>query len=127
MIRPLLAAFALTIALPALAAPPITGRWLTADGMAVVAIAPCGAAMCGRIVKVVKTPTDPEGAAKARKAIGATVLSSLVADGDGWKGNAADPKTGKSYSARVTRNGATLNVRGCVAVFCQTVVWTAAR
>ena len=117
---------ALAFALPALAAQPIAGRWLTADGGAVVAIGPCGAALCGRIVKVLKVPAGADGAARARQAIGVMILSDLVADGDGWKGNVVNPKTGKKYTARLTRAGAKLNVQGCVAVFCKTLVWTAA-
>lgn len=127
MIRRLAAALALTIALPAVAAQPIAGRWVTASGSAVVEIARCGKAMCGRIVRVLKVPADADGAAKARQAVGATILSGFVADGDGWKGNAVNPKTGQTYAARLTRDGATLKVYGCVAVFCKTVVWTAAR
>lgn len=127
MIRPFVAAIALAFTLPAFAAPSITGRWLTADGSAIVAIAPCGATLCGRIVKVLKVPADADGATRARQATGVTILSALVADGDGWKGNVVDPKTGKTYAARLTRNGATLNVQGCVAVFCKTLVWTAVR
>ena len=48
-------------ALPAQAAQPITGRWSTVDGKAIVAIAPCGKQMCGRIEKIVKpTPGRPQ-------------------------------------------------------------------
>lgn len=122
MIRYSLAALALAVALPASAASPIAGRWLTADGGAVVAIAPCGATLCGRIVQVLKTD-NPD---RARKAIGVAVLTGLTPDGDGWKGQLLNPKTGKTYNARVTRDGGKLNVRGCVSVICQTVVWTAA-
>ena len=124
MIRRLVAGLALAFTLPALAAPPIAGRWLTADGGAVIAIGPCGAKMCGRVVKVLKVPADKAGA--ARQATGTAVLTDLVPDGDGWKGQLYNPKTGKTYKARVTRDGGKLHVQGCVAVFCQTIVWTAA-
>jgi uncharacterized protein (DUF2147 family) len=124
MIRLPVAALALVFTLPAFAASPIAGRWLTADGSAVVAIGPCGAAMCGRVVKVLKAPADKADA--ARQVVGTAVLTGLVPDGDGWKGQLYNPKTGKTYSARVTRDGGKLNVQGCVALFCRTIVWTAA-
>jgi uncharacterized protein (DUF2147 family) len=124
MIRRLVAGLALAFTLPALAAPPIAGRWLTADGGAVVAIGPCGATVCGRIVKLNKAPAGNADA--ARQAIGTAVLTGLVPDGDGWKGQLYNPRNGKTYSARVTRDGGKLKVQGCVAIICQTIVWTAA-
>src|ERR1700748_542586 len=57
MIRPFLAAAAIaTTACPLFAAQPITGRWLTADGGAVVAIGDCGGSVCGRVARVIKGP-----------------------------------------------------------------------
>ena len=124
----------LLAAAPAFAAPPIAGRWLTADGSAVVAIAPCGAALCGRIVKLNKAPANgpavdannPDPRLKTRSLLGVPVLTGLTPDGDGWKGSIYDPKKGKTYKATVTRDGAKLKVQACVAVFCQTISWTAA-
>ena len=134
MIRTIIAALALAAALPASAAPPIAGRWLTADGGAVIAIASCGASLCGRIAKVIKGPptgpwvdaNNPDAKLRTRPLIGLPILTGLVADGDAWKGQIYDPKTGKTYRAVVARDGGRLNVQGCVAVFCRTMVWTAA-
>ena len=54
-------AFGALAALPAQAAQPVTGRWATVDGKAIVNIAPCGKHMCGRIEKIVKpTPGRPQ-------------------------------------------------------------------
>jgi uncharacterized protein (DUF2147 family) len=133
MIRRLVAGLALAVALPAFAAQPIAGRWLTADGGAVVAIGPCGAALCGRIAKLLKGPPsgppidalNPDPALRGRPLVGLAILTNLTANGDGWKGQVYDPKTGKTYRAFVTRDGARLKVQGCVAVFCQTITWTA--
>ena len=44
-------------ALPAAAAEPIAGRFVTENGKAVVTLAPCGAKLCGRISRVL-VPTD---------------------------------------------------------------------
>lgn len=134
MIRRLVAGLALTVALPAFAAQPIAGRWLTADGGAVVAIGPCGAALCGRIAKLIKGPPsgppvdarNPDPKLRARPLVGLIILTGLTLDGDAWKGQIYDPKTGKTYRAIVTRDGGKLKVQGCVAVFCQTMTWTVA-
>lgn len=134
MLKRSAALIALAIALPADAAGPITGRWLTADGSAVVAIAPCGAALCGRIARLNKGPANgpaidannPDPKLKTRPLLGMAVLTGLTASGDGWKGSIYDPKKGKTYKATVTRDGAKLKIQACVAVFCQTIGWTAA-
>lgn len=121
-----IAGLALVSMTPAVAAQPIAGRWLTAEGDAVVAIGPCGATLCGRIVRVLKTAVTPDAATRARQAAGVAVLTNLIPDGDGWTGQLHNPRTGKTYTARVTRDGAKLKVRGCVSIICRTIVWTAA-
>ena len=138
MIRPLLLGLAaVTVALPAplFAAAPIAGRWLTADGGAVVAIGDCGGAICGRVVKVIKGPPagkpwvdslNPDPKLKTRPLVGLPILTEMASSGDGWKGKIYDPKSGKTYRAVVTRDGANLKVQGCIAIFCQTMVWTRA-
>ena len=133
MIRRLVFGLSLAaLATPAFAGQPITGRWLTVDGGAVVAIGNCGGSVCGRIAKVIKGPptpppwTDtqnPDAALKKRPLIGLPILTGLTLSGDSWKGSIYDPKTGKTYRAVVARDGANLKVQGCIAIFCQTMVW----
>jgi len=127
---------AIALATPLLAAPPIAGRWLTADGSAIVAIGDCGGSVCGRIVKVIKgaaagrSPVDalnPDPKLRARPLAGLPILTGMTASGDGWTGQIYDPKTGKTYRSIVTRDGANLKVQGCVALFCRTMVWTRAK
>lgn len=51
---------ALIAAAPSHAAQPISGRWLTVEGKAIVEIASCGNGLCGRITRIVKpTPGRP--------------------------------------------------------------------
>jgi uncharacterized protein (DUF2147 family) len=139
MIRPrllaLVAATAAALPAPLFAAPPIAGRWLTADGGAVVAIGDCGGAICGRVVKVIKGPPagkpwvdslNPDPKLKTRPLLGLPILTEMSSSGDGWKGKIYDPKSGKTYRALVARDGANLKVQGCIAIFCQTMVWTRA-
>ena len=120
-------------AVPALAGQPIAGRWLTADGGAVVAIGDCGGSVCGKVTKVIKGPPagkpwvdalNPDPRLKSRPLVGLPILTEMAASGDGWKGKIYDPKSGKTYRAVVARDGANLKVQGCIAIFCQTMIWT---
>lgn len=120
-------------AAPLAAAEPITGRWVTAEKDAVVAIAKCGKALCGRIEKFLIPPpggdnqrdvNNADPAKRERKLIGTAILSGLIAEGGTWRGEVYDPKTGRTYTSEVRRgaNG-TLEVKGCFGPLCQTQVW----
>lgn len=131
-------AVALSLALalltsPAQAAEPITGRWVTAEKDAVVAIGKCGKAQCGTIERFLILPkggkdqrdiNNSDPAKRTRKLIGTAILTGLVAEQGVWRGQVYDPKTGRSYTSEVRRKDAgTLEVKGCVGPFCQTQVW----
>lgn len=124
------AALLLTAASPA----PIAGHWVTADRAALVEVAPCGRALCGRIARVLKVdptkPTrdvnNPDAALRGRAIVGMVFLTGFVATGDQWNGRIYDPRNGRTYRSVLTRNGATLRVKGCLGPFCRTQVWTRA-
>ena len=93
------------LAVPALAADPIGGQWVTQDKDAVVTIGDCGGSVCGKITKFLKTP--PGGAdqrdihnndksLRSRKLMGLPVLTGFRQDGDEWRGEIYDPKSGKT-------------------------------
>lgn len=117
---------------------PIGGRWRTEDGRAVIAIGPCttgGAAMCGRISRfLVPEPAggaldgnNPDRALRSRPLLGAAILTNLTPRGGAWHGRGYSPADGRNFNATVTLLvGDRLRVRGCVAVFCRTQVWTRA-
>ncbi len=117
------------------AAEPVTGRWLTEGGAAIVAIKPCGQNLCGAIERVVKpTPggptTDaknPNPALRSRPYVGITILSGFTNNGDDWRGQIYDPKSGKTYRSIIKAAGNTLDVKGCIAVFCRSQTWTRVR
>lgn len=120
-------------AAPSYAAQPISGRWLTVEGKAIVEIASCGNSMCGRITRIVKpTPgrphTDiqnPDPKLRGKPLEGLAILSGFGDIGAHWKGTIYDPESGKSYNSKVSRNGdGTLKVQGCIAFFCKTQIWT---
>ena len=123
---------AVAITAPAFAAQPIAGRWTTQDRDAVIEIAPCGQALCGRIVRFLVAPPggadqrdtnnrDPK--LRARKLMGMAVLSGFKEDGEVWRGQIYDPKSGRTYRSVVQRQGGTLEVKGCLGPFCQTQTW----
>ncbi|MXO48859.1 DUF2147 domain-containing protein [Erythrobacter vulgaris] len=132
-----LAFAALIAAAPLLAAQPVEGRWLTEERDAVITIGDCGNTLCGRITKFLVTP--PQGAdqrdvnnrnpkLRSRKLMGMPVLTGFTEDGDEWRGEIYDPKSGKTYRSIIRRkNAATLEVKGCLGPFCQTQTWKRAR
>ena len=138
MIRPsfpLLSFLALAVPASASAPAPIAGRWTTDDGKAVIEIAPCGANLCGKILRVLvaepaggaRDAKNPDRTKRDRKLVGTPVLWNLTASGAAWKGQGYSPTEGRNFTATVTPAGGTLNVKGCVALFCRTQLWTRAR
>jgi uncharacterized protein (DUF2147 family) len=140
MMMPLHFSFALfalaATAVPQRAAPAIAGRYLTEDGAGIVQVAPCGSAMCGRLVHILKAkagaPTvdvnNRNPALRNRPIQGITILENLTDQGADWRGTIYDPRNGKSYKSVVSRNtDGSLKVQGCIAFFCKTQRWGVAR
>ena len=106
------------------------GHWLTQDKGGVIAIEPCGAALCGRIVGVSLDhpddpfPTDHEG----RSQCGLTIIHGGVPDGErSWSATITDPRDGKIYRVRLQLDEQhRLRVRGYVGIplLGRTEVWT---
>jgi uncharacterized protein (DUF2147 family) len=116
----------------------IAGRWLTSTNDAIITIAPCptrSTAMCGRITRMlIPEPTggirdgnNPNRALRNRPVVGIEVFSNLVPDEGAWAGRGYSPEEGRNFNATLTPlTGGRLRVRGCVAVFCRTMVWARA-
>ncbi|SNS40463.1 DUF2147 domain-containing protein [Sphingopyxis indica] len=122
------------IAAPSLAAAPagLAGRWKTDDGKGIVAMAPCGGRMCGRIERLLieeppggqRDVRNPDAAKRSRKVEGLQIYWDLVRTGDGWKGQGYSPEDGRYYTAHLRVKGDRLTMKGCVSIFCRTVTWT---
>jgi uncharacterized protein (DUF2147 family) len=131
------ALFALLLAPPAEAADPISGRWVTEEGDAIIEVGTCGASVCGRIARFLVPPPDgadqrdinnPDPDLRRRKLLGLPVLYSFSEEEDLWRGRIYDPKSGKSYRSVIRRKGRDrLEVKGCVTFICQTQIWRRAR
>lgn len=115
----------------------IAGRWRTDDGKAVITIAPCSngsTTLCGRISRFLvpepaggaRDTNNPNTSLRERPLMGVQVLSNLTREGNSWSGRGYSPEEGRNFNATVRVEDGRLNVRGCVAVFCRTVVWTRA-
>lgn len=131
----LLGAAALLATTPAMAAAPISGKWMTAEKDSIIEIAQCGTNMCGKVIKFMKPvegpPFDrnnPDASLRNRPLLGLPILLALKDGGKQWEGNIYDPKKGKTYKSKVFMNpNGSMTVKGCVAFFCQSFVWTAAK
>lgn len=83
------------------------GRWVTESGNLEVQIAPCGDALCGKVVKVLSNramsgPGKAMDAVDPRPALGMEILSGLRSEGGGeFGGRIYNRENAKSYSASI--------------------------
>jgi uncharacterized protein (DUF2147 family) len=131
---PLLAA--LSIAATAHAADP-RGRYLTQSGNFEVELAPCGAALCGKVSKVLANHSmsrsgEAMQAADAREPMGLQLLANFVADGDAaaepkqWRGEIYNRENGKTYACLMSldeRGDLVLRAYVGLPLFGKTQVW----
>ena len=115
---------ALTAAQPAAAQ--IEGNWKNPIGSAIIAIAPCGSALCGKVVWA--SARGRRDAAKgAPDVVGTTVLTNLRAKGDHWAGRLFIPDDNIHVAARLQLLGSRqLKLTGCAlaGLICRTQIWT---
>ncbi len=91
------------------------GRWITANGNLEVEVAPCGAALCGTVTKVLGNRSMASGGgdmqpADNRPALGMTLLQDFkpVDAGDAarppteWAGQIYNRENGKTYSCNMS-------------------------
>jgi uncharacterized protein (DUF2147 family) len=113
------------------------GKWLTDGGKSQVKIEACGDKLCGEIVWL-KEPNNTDGSAKvdinneneamrSRPIIGLKLLTNFSGKGPGkWDGGKIyNPEDGKTYNSKLEEaDSRTLQVSGCVFIFCKTQHWT---
>lgn len=112
----------------ALAADPVEGLWQTAPDdngkFGHVEIAPCGAAICGTLMR----SFDASGAEIASPNIGRQIVWDMVANGDGSYGGGKvwAPDRDKTYRAKMQLSGDSLAVSGCVlgGIICRAQGWS---
>ena len=107
------------------------GQWLTEDHGGVIDIAPCGGALCGRIVGM-SEPVEANGKPKTdnqgRPKCGLTILHQTVQTEPGeWAGKITNPDDGSDWNCVLSVDAAgRLHLRGYVLlpVLGQTQIWT---
>ena len=136
MKRALLILGAAMIAAPAAAAD-ITGIWATGSEGGRVEIYRCGKALCGKVVDARRLRANPDlrdernsdPRLRQRKLKGLVVLNGFTGGPTEWKGGPVyDPESGDGAAKgqlKLLPNGK-LELKGCVAFFCRTKIWTRA-
>jgi len=125
------------LATPA-AARDLTGIWATGSEGGRVQIYRCGEALCGRVTDAARLRANPDltdmrnsdAALRGRKLKGLVVLQGFTGGPAEWQGGPVyDPETGsgarKGY-LKLLPDGK-LELKGCVAFFCRTKIWTRVR
>ena len=115
------------------------GRWLVQGGFGVIAIAPCGESICGRIdwmkppangpATTARDAHNPDPAVRQRPICGLTILYGFRHEKRGrWEaGNIYDPDSGQTYQANITLEDTNhLRLRGYIGVplFGASQIWT---
>ena len=111
-------ALAASPASTALAASPV-GAWSTENGHGVIAIEPCGDALCGRIVGIDRKPSEPMPFdSRGRPQCGLTIIANQRPKGDGtWRGEITDPRNGATYQVNLWLDeSGNLRLRGFLGV-----------
>lgn len=101
-------------------ADPLEGLWQTAaddnGNFGHIQVAPCGAALCGTLVK----SFDSGGNEIASNFTGRNIISETVARGGGeYRGKVYAPDRDKTYNSRLQLSGNSLSVSGCVLGICR--------
>lgn len=122
----ILAFLALAQAPTVSAAQDASGLWRTEatdQGHLEVRIVPCGAALCGKIVRAV----DTAGQSAPYPHTGRQMIWDMQPDGNGvWSGGKIwDPRNDRTFNSKMALTGRALTVSGCFLGICQSQVWRA--
>ena len=123
---PILALFVLTAAAQPRAQAPIEGYWKNPIGSAIIAIAPCGNALCGKVVWA-SARGQREVAKNAPSIVGTTVLTGVRHTNGRWNGSLYIPDDNINVSAHLQPVGnGQMKLTGCaiMGLFCRTQLWT---
>ncbi|HAT33724.1 MAG TPA: DUF2147 domain-containing protein [Janthinobacterium sp.] len=107
------------------------GTWVTASGNLEVSIAPCGAALCGSVTRVISaaamSPDAKAAPVDPARLMGLKILSDLQSQGGGvWRGKIYNRDKDKIYDCVVELQGQNeLKVRGYqfLPLFGSTQIW----
>ena len=122
------------MAAPQALAADATGDWVRPSGSSKIRIAPCGGALCGKLVwlrEPRKDTKNPDPAKRSRSLVGTRTVLGMKPNGDNsWKGKVYNAEDGKTYTGVMTLvNDNALKLEGCVlgGLFCKGETWKRAR
>jgi uncharacterized protein (DUF2147 family) len=104
----------------------IEGLWKNPIGSAIIAVAPCGGSLCGKVVWA-SPRGQREVASTTRHIVGTTVLTGVKRKGNAWAGKLFIPDDNIHVSARLQLlNARELKLTGCAmaGLFCRSQIWT---
>ncbi|MBO0661398.1 DUF2147 domain-containing protein [Jiella sp. MQZ9-1] len=105
----LAAALAATLAVPAVSAEPILGKW-RAPGGGIVRVSTCGGGYCATVIS---------GEHKGKS------VGRMSGTGGEYAGEVTDPRDNRTYSGTARVSATQLKLTGCaLKIFCKTQVWT---
>lgn len=105
---------------------PIEGLWKNPIGSAIIAVAPCGNALCGTVVWASERGQS-EVAKTTSRVVGTTVLTDVRRKGNGWAGKLFIPDDNIHVSAKLQLvNARQLKLTGCAlaGLVCRSQLWT---
>jgi uncharacterized protein (DUF2147 family) len=107
---------------------PLAGNWRNPSGSVIIAILPCGDALCGRVEWASNQATADARRGGTDSLIGAELLSNFVPTADGrWRGRLFVPDANKRSKAELRQLGPDrVEIVGCVigGLVCKSQVWT---
>jgi uncharacterized protein (DUF2147 family) len=126
-----LAASGATLAASSAVAADPTGEWMVADHTARIRIEKCPDGYWGSIAWEREPGRDthnPDPKKRGQPMLGTPILLSMkAANHNEWDGKVYNPKDGGFYNASIKLAGPnTLNLQGCMLIFCSGETWTRA-
>jgi uncharacterized protein (DUF2147 family) len=110
------------------AAAPIEGYWKNPIGSAIIQIAPCGTALCGKVVWA-SIRGQREVAQNTSNVVGTTVLTGVKYTRGHWAGSLYVPDDNIHVSAKLQLLGdRSMKLTGCglMGLICRTQIWSRA-
>lgn len=125
-----IAAGLLATSVPCAVAADATGVWARPSGSSRIQIAPCGKALCGKLVWL-KVPRaddkNPDPAKRSRPLLGVqTVIDMVTSGASTWKGKVYNAEDGKTYKGVMELTAPDkLKLEGCVlgGLICKGETW----